>query len=272
LTGLLDASSLYTRYGACQALKEQGGRGAAAVPALLDTFRSDDLWLRILAAEAMAGIGEKARVAVPEMLTRLTQSDPENDPRNMEQRYLSFALFNRRGGLIGRSLEGVDRELLMKAVRAGLLNDDGRARGSYGSVYENLSYDEIKPLLPVIHKAIVEPAPSGIMFADEIRMSGLKLLARYRIDEGIELLVSYSRDQKQHASEHRIVDVMDMLMTYGAHGKRVTSALNAVADYFENEEKDFPKRLSLGKAKIVRETVAAIKASKEKPELISLDL
>jgi hypothetical protein len=271
LVRLLDAPDLHTRYGACQALKMQRGGGKAAVPALRKTFRSDDLWLRILAAEALAGIGEPAKVAVPDMLTRLAKSDPKNDPRNMEQRYLSFALFNRRGGLIGRSLEGVDRQLLANAVRAGLRNDDGRARGSFGSVYRNLSYEEIKPLLPAVHQAIVELAPSGIMFASDIRMSGLELLAKHRIDEGIELLVDYARNQKKHASEIRIVKVMEMLKSYGAHGQRVIPQLEAAAKYFENGEKDFPRRLSRGKAKLVRETIKAIEASTDKPELIPLN-
>ena len=271
LIRLLDAEGLYTRYGACQALKMQRTRGATAILALLKAFRSNDLWLRILAAEALAGIGEPARIAVPEMLVRLTKRDPKNDPRNMEQRYVSFALFNRRGGLIGQSLEGVDRKLLMEAVRAGLLNEDGRARSSIGSVYRNLTYDEIKPLLPAIHKAIIEPAPSGIMFADGIRMNGLELLTKYRINEGIELLVDYSRNQKKHASEKRILKVMEMLKTYGAHGKRVIPQLEAVANYFENEEKDFPHHLSLRKAEFVRETVASIEVSIDEPKLIFLN-
>ena len=271
LIRLLDAEGLYTRYGACQALKMQRTRGATAILALLKAFRSNDLWLRILAAEALAGIGEPARIAVPEMLVRLTKRDPKNDPRNMEQRYVSFALFNRRGGLIGQSLEGVDRKLLMEAVRAGLLNEDGRARSSIGSVYRNLTYDEIKPLLPAIHKAIIEPAPSGIMFADGIRMSGLELLTKYRINEGIELLVDYSRNQKKHASEKRILKVMEMLKTYEAHGKRVIPQLEAVANYFENEEKDFPHHLSLRKAEFVRKTVASIEVSIDEPQLIYLN-
>jgi len=189
----------------------------------------------------------------------------------MEQRYLSFALFDRRGGLIGRSLEGVDRELLMKAVRAGLLNEDGRARGSFGSVYQNLTFEELQPLLPAIHRAIVEPSPSGIMFADGIRMSGLQLLVKYRISEGIELLVDYSRNQKPHASEKRIVKIMEMLKTYGAHGQRVVPRLEAVATYFEEEEEDFPRHLSLGKAKVVRETIAAIEALTDEPRLFHLE-
>ncbi len=271
LIHLLETSDLYTRYGACQAIKLQRGRGVAAVPALLTAFRRDDLWLRILAAEALAGIGEPAKAAVPEMLVRLTKHDLENDPRNMEQRYLSFALFNRRGGLIGQSLEGVDRELLVDAVRAGLQNDDGRARGSYGTVYQNLTYQEIKPLLPAIHQAIVEMAPSGIMFASDIRMSGLELFAKHRIDEGIELLVDYARNQKGHASEKRIVKVMEMLTWYGAHAKRVIPELEAAAKYFENGEENFPRHLSLGKAKLVRETIRAIEASSDEPKLIPLD-
>jgi hypothetical protein len=267
----LDAPDLYTRYGACQALKMQRARGAAAVPALLKTFRSDDLWLRILAAEALAGIGEPARVAVPEMLARLTKSDPKNDPRNMEQRYLCFALFNRRGGLIGKSLEGVDRELLMKAVRAGLRNEDGRARGTFGSVYANLSFEEVKPLLPAIHKAIVEPAPSGIMFADGIRMAGLRLLSKHRVEEGIQACVTYTRTQNPWASEKRTPQLMKILLSYGAHAKSAIPELKQIADYFEKDEKNFPRRLSLEKARAIRETIRAIGASPEYPDLMRIE-
>ncbi|MFW6106891.1 MAG: DUF6288 domain-containing protein, partial [bacterium] len=104
LIDMLDAKDLYTRYGACRAIRMQRGRGAPAVPALLKTFRCDDLWLRILSAEALAGIGEPARSAAPEMLQRLAKGgDPKNDPRSMEQRYLSFALFNKGSGLLSQS-------------------------------------------------------------------------------------------------------------------------------------------------------------------------
>ena len=166
LVRLLETEDLHTRYGACQAIKMQRERGSVAVPVLRQVFHTSDLWLRILAAEALAGIGDPAKIVVPGMLTRLTQYDEQNDPRNMEQRYVSFALFDRRNGLVGKSLAGVDRNLLIQAVRSGLLNQDGRSRGSIGSVYENLTYDEIKPLLPDVYQAIKDPSPSGIMFSD----------------------------------------------------------------------------------------------------------
>lgn len=270
LIHLLKAGDLYAQYGACQAIKTQRARAAAAVPALLETFDSDDLWLRILAAEAIAGIGEPARLAVPELLKRFVKTDPVNDPRKMEQRYLSVALFKSRGGLLGESLEGVDRELLIEAVRQGLKNEDGHARGCLASVYENLTFEELKPLLPDICQAIKEQAPSDIMFSAGIRMAGLKLFADNHVSEGIELCVYYARNQRQHASEKRIDTIMEMLKTYGAHSQRVIDPLEAVAHYFENEEKDFPRQLSLGKAKAVRETIKAIRASTDEPELIYL--
>ena len=271
LIGLLDGPDLYTRYGACQALKMQRQRGGVAVPALLKTFRSDDLWLRILAAEALAGIGEPAKAAVPEMLTRLTKSDPKNDPRNMEQRYLSFALFEGRSGLISKSLDGVDRKLLGDAVRAGLRNQDGRARGTYASVYNNLSFEEIKPLLPAVYQAIIEPSPSGEMFADEIRIEGLRVLARHRIEDGIRACVNYTRDQNPWDSQDRTPKLMEILLSYGAHSKSTIPELTRIADYFEKDEKDFPRNLMLQKAKCVRETIRAIEASTDYPGLIRIE-
>jgi hypothetical protein len=271
LLQMLETPALESRYGAYQALAMLKGAASPAVAALKDTLRHDDLWLRIKAAEALARIGKPAMKAVPELLELLAQVDKQNDPRGMQQRYLSFALFESRGGMLSRSLDGVDRKLLYKAVRAGLKNEDGRARGSIGSVYRNLSIKEIKPLLPAIYQAIVEPAPSGIMFANVIRIEGLKILAAHRIEEGMQACVDYARTQNPWASEHRIPKLMKILLTYGKHAQSVIPQLKKLAADYADGEVDFPMRLSKRKAAAVRETIKAIQASKENPELISIE-
>lgn len=269
LLNMLDSPVLYSRYGACQALIALRGRGAPAIEPLRKALVDQDLWLRIKAAEALAAIGAPALQTVPQLLKLLAQVNPQSDPRGMQQRYLSFALFD-SGGMLSRSLEGVDREALYEAVRAGLRNQDGRARGSLGSVYRNLSAVEIKPLLPAIYQAIIEPAPSGEMFADSIRVEGLRLLAKHHIEEGISACVNYTRDQNPWASEHRTPELMKILLSYGTHAKAVIPELTQIADYFEKDERDFPKELMLRKAKCVRETIRAIEASTDSPELIDL--
>jgi len=264
LVEMQDSPNLDARYGASQALTFLRERGAPAVEVLGKSLLQEDLWLRIKAADALAAIGKPASNTVPQLLEIMARVDGANDPRGMQQRYLSFALFD-RGGMLGRSLEGVDRPALYKAVRAGLKNEDGRARSSIGSVYRHLSLDEIKPLLPAIFEAIVQPAPSGEMFADEIRLEGLRVLAKHHIEEGIGACVKYAREQNPWASEIRTPEIMKLLLSYGTHAKVAIPELTRIASYFENEEPDFPRELMRKKARTVRETIAAIEASTDYP-------
>ncbi len=267
---LLDAPGLEARYGACQGLSVLGQRAAPALEPLRKCLTDNDLWLRVKAAEALAQIGPAAKSAVPKLLELLAEVDKVNDPRGMQQRYLTFALFDGDGMLRG-SLDGVDREALYKAVRAGLKNEDGRARSSLSSVYRKLSVEDIKPLLPAIHRAIVEPAPSGEMFADGIRLEGLRLFAKHHIKEGIEACVKYTRDQNPWDSQERTPELMKILLSYGTHAKAVIPELTKIANYFEKDEPNFPKELMKQKAKSVRDTIRAIEASTDTPELIRLE-
>jgi hypothetical protein len=76
--------------------------------------------------------------------------------------------------------------------------------------------------------------------------------------------------QNPRASEKRTPEVMNILLNYGAHAKSAIPELKQIADSFEDGEEDVPRKLSLDKAKVVRETIAALEASDEHPELIDL--
>ncbi|MBC7077836.1 MAG: HEAT repeat domain-containing protein, partial [Synergistales bacterium] len=182
---MLESSRLEARYGACQALAHFKEAAAPAVPQLMKLLDHEDLWLRIKAAEALVAIGPPAKPALPLLLERLSRGPSKEDPRGMEQRYLSYALFDTPRRLLGNSLEGLDREAFYNAVRAGLRNEDGRARTIISSIYTALSEEDIRPILPHIYRSIVEPAPSGIMFADGSRLAGLRVLAKYHVAEGM---------------------------------------------------------------------------------------
>lgn len=222
---LLDASALDTRLGACQALEQFKAKAAPAVPALLKTLQADDLWLRVKAADALAAIGQPAMAAVPEILEMIARSPAKDDPRAMEQRFLCFALFEKRGGMLTKSLEGVDREKLRKAVVAGLRNEDGRARSTLGNIYEMLSFAELQPFMPAIYEAILKPAPSGEMFADGIRLEGLDLLARNHIKEGLPLCISLM-DLDRWGKQNRITRCLESLARYGGAAKPLLPQLH----------------------------------------------
>lgn len=270
LIELLKSDNRYARYGACKAFKHVKGDNAAAVPVLIELFKEDDLWLRVLAADALAGIGEQAKPAIPLLLERLATANAKDDPRKMEQRYLTFALFNRRGGLLSRSIEGVDRDLLIQAVTAGLANEDGRARGSFASVYDKLTLDEIRPLLPAIRDSVAKSAPSGIMFASGIRNEGLRLLAKHNVFEGMQVGVDYLAETwHEWGAKGRNPAIIKHLAAYGANARQIIAQLEALANQMDNHPEKKIRDRSI--APQIREAIEKIKASTHKPEMIRID-
>ena len=266
LITMLDDGDLHARLGACQAFIMLKKRGAPAVPALTNALVSDDLWLRIKAVEALASIGEAAISTVPQILTMLASVDTDRDPRGMQQRYLCFALFQNRTGMLRQSLEGVDRDALYLAIRAGLENEDGRARGALASVYKNLSYDEIEPLLPAIHQAVIEPAPSGIMFADGIRLSGLEILAKHRIEEGASLCLDIMGIDRW-GKKNRITQCLKTLQLYGGAARPLLPRL----EQFEAQLRAHKESKSLQQQiDLVNETKTVIETDEHPPTLRSL--
>jgi len=272
LVGLLNAPSMDTRLGACQALAKYGKEAEPAIPELLKLLDADHLWLRVQAVEALNGIGAPAMKAVPDLLKRIARGPTKEDPRGMEQRFLIQTIFNSRTGMLARSLDSVDQGLLLEAVKAGLLNQDGRTRGALSSVYQNLTLDQLRPILPAIHRAILEKSPSGEMFDGGIQTAGLNLLSRHRVSEGIDMIADYVMTQKKHGSESHTPTLLAMFKPYGAHAQRAIPQLEKAARYFEAGEEDFPKWGSEKKAKAVREAIEEIKKRTDKPELVELKL
>lgn len=266
LIALLDSPSLDARVGACQGLAALRSASAPAVPALRETLRHPDLWLRLQASEALAAIGKPAMPALPDMLERIAAGPTKDDPRGMEQRFLSVTVFNTmlRGN---PSLEGVDRKQLTTAIERGLRNEDGNARSAVSRSYSQLSFEDVEPLLPAILDAIRKPAPSGEMFADGVRLDGLRLLASHHVDEGMAECATYLRSQNPWASQNRTPEILTILEAYGANAQAVLPQLREAMADFEDGEPDFPKQLSLQKAAAVRATIAKIEASKDRPSL-----
>ena len=254
----------HQRLGALVALQHQGQRAAAAVPLLTGLLTHDASGMRIAAINALRGIGPAARPAVPEMLRVARLSFPD-DPRNLTRRNLGTVLFN--DALL--DVDAVDRQALFAAVRDLIRVDDGRARGHVAWLYQQLSFEDLKPILPDILWAVENPAPTGIMFAAGIRDAGLELLSDHRVEEAIPLLAQYARNQQQWGSQRRIVQILSMLERYGAHAQRVLPELRDLAE-FSRTEPGFPEWARVEKREAIEASIRRIEAATETPELIRL--
>ena len=166
-----------------------------------------------------------------------------------------------------QSLAGIDKEALYKGVRAGLQNQGGKARSAVATIYNHLSYEEIKPLLPAIYQATAELAPSGIMFADGVRLSGLELLAKHKIKEGVPLCVEVLGIGRWGLAR-RTPPVLDILESYGAAAK---SELPKLKPYYDQlKSKPNPSDKDKKKLKRFEEVIKKINSDKSKPKLRSL--
>lgn len=95
LVAMLDDPNLDARYGACEALGYLKAAAAPAVPKLKALLDHKDLWLRVKAAETLANIGPEAMSALPKLLGIISRGPTDEDPRGMEQRFVTFAVFTR---------------------------------------------------------------------------------------------------------------------------------------------------------------------------------
>ena len=267
---MLSAKDANTCYGACVALGEM--KAAPAVPALTEALKSPDVWLRIQATYALSAIGNPARQSAANLLDLAVATDP-NDPREITQRYIGYALFYPGGamgkpGMFAKSIKDVDQQKLYAAIERLLKNDDGRARGTITSVYKQLTYDEIKPLLPAIYESIKYQSPSGEMFASGVRLRGLALFAQYRIKEGMPLCIEVM-DIDKWGKHARIPACLDTLETYGAAAKAVLPQLRDLEKRIRaHKEKTMAKH-----AERVAEIIKKLEAMPDDTRpLLSLDL
>ncbi|MCX7048473.1 MAG: DUF6288 domain-containing protein [Candidatus Sumerlaeota bacterium] len=277
LIKMLVSDNLDTRYGSCQALEYQREKAAPATDELIKLLAHNDQWLRIRASYALAGIGKAARKAAPDML-KLSLVEDKNDPREMMRRYLCLCLFLSgyadnapRRGLLADSIDGIDRQLLIPAIKRMLTAEDGLSRSQLASVYPKLNDAELDLLWPDILRATEKSAPSGEMFSDGIRLAGLELLAKHHIKEGMRVCLIYGRTQNPWDSQDRMWEIMKALKSYGAAAKELLPELRSLAAYCKTEP-NFPDDCKKKKTAAVEDAIKAIEAATTQPQLRSIAL
>ncbi len=272
LNKLLDSDSLRAIYGATEAIAYLGDRAASCVPRLKRMLATQDPWLLSLTVTALAAQDDATRKSLSTDLLTLAARPLPTDRRRMAQRAVATVLFGApRGGpkgLYAESLECEHPALLAKAISAVLSNDDGRTRGLLAGVYANIKTDaQLAPLLPAILEATRASAPSGIMFADDIRTAGLKLLARMRVREGMPMCVD-QMEPNRWAQNRRIPQCAAALKVYGGSARSLLPQLRQVRG---EVEKKYRRNPNAGGPMLdaIDDTIKAIESDKAPPKLRS---
>ena len=238
---LLTGTNRYGVYGACEAIKALGGKADEALPGLLTQLKNTkDPWAQCQASLAIAHLKPEIRKKASDDLLKLMVQENPNDPGHILQRYICMSIFSPFPGrswptVYAGNFEGVDRKLLIPALQAALLNEDGAARSTLVGLFKDkakkLTEQDVAAVLPTLIKAIETMPPTNEMWADDIRLIGLDLLSSLKIREGMALCVSTIEYRWGNKAKPR----MDYLMRYGTHAKEVLPLLKAKID--EKEKK-----------------------------------
>ena len=255
------------------ALLQMGPKASDAVPHLIKMLNSDDPLFLSFAISAI-GKSEDQRAVKP--LLELAAKDLPNDPRGTNKILIARALFDKKG-LLGESIDGVDRKLLIPAVKSILKCDGGAERAMVArNVLQKLKFEELQPLWPDLIPAMLKCAPAGVMFASEVRQDIATILAENKVEEGMELLLEYMKQQKQHGSGKRNKIITDLLKQYGAAAKPLLPKMEKYVEFLKIDrpwiDTGQPPIDSFYKGQIpyIEETIKVIKESKEKPQLKSI--
>ena len=259
LLAMLDGKGRYARYGAVEALGRLGNGASSAVPRLRAALKDQDTWIQCLAAEALTRLNDKESIG--DLFAMSLRTTPA-DPRRMHQRAASRALFSPYPGnreprsLLADSLDGVDRGQLRQVMKSFLQNEDSVVRASIIQALGKLDDRDLAPLLPDVVNAIETLAPTNEMWGDDIRKSGLDILSRHHIREGMLLCVSTIGWRWGLQWQNRL----EYLTRYGSCAKELVPQLR----------KKLPEKPSPEVTKAFDKCIADIDASKDTPKLVNL--
>jgi hypothetical protein len=266
LLAMLGGEDRYARYGAVEALGRLGKHAASALPQLRSALKDPDPWLQCLAAEALTRLGDKDSLG--ELFAMSLRPTPA-DPRRMQQRAASRALFSPYPGnseprsILSGSLDNVDRKQLQVVIMSFLENEDSVVRASIIPVLGRLSDRELAPLLPDIVRAIETLAPTNEMWGDDIRQSGLDILSRRHIREGMLLCVSTIEWRWGLDVQKR----MEFLSRYGNNAHEVLPGLRKLVRELEKQEEGAKPS---DNRKVLNQAIADIAAATDAPKLVNL--
>lgn len=272
LITLAKGSDVRQQQGAAQALGYM--QDARALPVLVKLLTADDAWLRVKAAQALRELGPVAKPVVPAMLRVVVETaNPTvpvvwEDPIQLAQGELAATLF--RGALEDKVAKS-DPGLLYPAIRAVAKNPDGMARSYLTRIIsELLTLEDVQALAPDLLEAIDRPSPADTMFANDIRLAGLKALAKYHFQEGMKVCLTFATSQSPHGSEDRTGEIMKLLISYGRAAEPLIPDLEKLVITFEQEE-GFPDWAKEKKVDAVKAAIESLRASQEQPKLRSME-
>jgi hypothetical protein len=247
-----ESENVFRIQAACETLGRLNA--VEGLPVIVKRLSHEDRWVRYKSAEAIRFMGGNAKPALEDILKVLvSNAEPLSpirweDPIQFAQLELAKAVFN---GPLKDHLKEVDPDLRYAATRSISTSPSGMTRANLRGFFDN-------------------PSPADTMFNNEIRMAGLKVLAKYHFKECIPAAAALAMTQGGHGSENRTGEIMQIITSYGSAAKPQIPALRKVIDFFNHETTKlnaFPPQLNQRRVGAIEDAIRNIETATTQPEM-----
>ncbi len=196
ITALANDVNGTSRYAACITLGNivSSTTVAARANTLVALLTDPDGHVRFMAAEAMRSLPQATKMTHLNTLLTLCASQarpllplPEDDPMQLAHGRLCILLFNSDRGVIWNNFTGVDRALLLPAIRAVVNHPTGYVRSSVPQIFSMLNQQEILDISDAIVNSVEHHIPADRMFGKDTQAPTIAKLAQYKISEAVPI-------------------------------------------------------------------------------------
>ena len=197
-------NSTIGRAGACYTLmmiKDRSGGSVASMmnaeiaKGMVGLLKDPEAYIRFAGVRVLQRLNPEAvRPHVHEILDAVVATGRptfplnEEDPLQWAHGEMGALLFKR---VLTKSLDGVDRNKLLPAIRSLLQTPNGSARSASTTVLSKLSKQETMELADVIIDNIKVSPPGNAMFAGQAALNSQSALAQYMFEEALPLSAEY---------------------------------------------------------------------------------
>jgi len=252
------AAPVPSRMGACFALGKI--LDDSSVPVLVGLLTDNENLVSWAAGDALPAFSDAAQLAeIDTMLSAcITTAKPllplyEDDPIHLAHGNIVFALFGSgsagspRGVLYSHDLVGIDRGLLLPAIRAAAANPTGLTRSAMATMYSKLTREELQGVADAVVEGTMYEAPADRMFSGGIRKQGLEILEFHNFSEGVPLskkvfaelrgdqssglttLENYAGSSLKVLPDPQIVEFCEYLIASDSYVANAQAVLDAIA-------------------------------------------
>lgn len=268
LRKMLKSRNRFARYGACMAIGylAMNGEADGIAEDIIPLLKTDDEAQFTYAALALGETKDKKAV---DLLLKLAASEFPDDQNDYHLRIIATALF-KRGGALNRSIDGVDRSLLLPAVARLMQCKGGAARDfTARAVIPKLTFQEVSQIWDVLSHSLNNYALTEVGSGTAGQGEIAETFAKFKIKEAMPLLWEHVTKQKGHGSQKRHQKLLSFVKSYGINAKELLPEMEQYLEAIKRkEERDTHFCTTL--APHLESAIKAIKETTDNPELKSI--